>query len=281
MRKAISLLALWALAVSCRGLVLEDRMECPAFLSLEMANASSFDIADHLYVAAFRYPDGTLLGKDTTTVHAVTDGTFFLKVKRSDTVVGYGVLGYGGALLRDGTDWVVPEGSDYVPLWRFGFRAGAPAETIRVPVEATKEHSRVKVFFKDYDLFPGTGGHFPFEVVVRSNTCGLNALTGEPVKGAYRFRPEERTGGTFRFTVPRQFDRSLTMEVWTREEYSGGEREKVAEIGIWSWAQATDQFSWEDRNLKDISITVELSRGGVHVDVVPWQGDGTGYEYEF
>ena len=123
-----------------------------------------------------------------------------------------------------------------------------------------KDHCNIEVFFKEYDMFYGTDGNFPFKIVVRSNTCGINALTGEPVKGTFYYEPKESPGGTFKFTVPRQFDRSLVIEVYNTEEYHGN-TDHVATFNVWNWAHAMEDFSWKDKNLADLSIVIEMASG--------------------
>ena len=277
---AAAVLVAVGLASSCERLVLEDRSECPAFLFFEITNPDPFDVSDRVHVAAFVYPEGTLLNKDTSTVRQIQSGEFYLEVKRSHSLYGYGVAGFDGCRLVGETDWVVDEGSDYGPLWRFDYRSDAFGERFHIPVEMVKDHSRIEIFFENFDMIPGTGGNFPYDVKVRSNTCGINALTGDPVKGPFRYEPREMPGGTFRFTVPRQYDRTLVIQVYNKEEYFGN-RDLVAEFNVWNWANDMDEFSWRDKNLSDIRIVVELATGNYIISVQPWYGNDGGYEYDF
>ena len=271
--------ALLAGLCSCRSLILEDRSECPAFLFFDIVNAERFDKADYVHVSAFVYPEETLLNKDTAIVRAIQEKEFSLAVKRSDSVYGYGVTGFKNCSLVGETDWVVGEGMDYDPIWRFDFRAEARGERFFIPVEMVKDHSRITVFFEDFDRFPGTDGHFPFDIIVTSNTCGINALTGEPVLGEFRYVPKESPGGTFKFTVPRQFDRTLTIHVQNKEEYFGN-TEDVAEFSVWSWVHASEDFSWTEKNLPDIYVKIQLTTGECDFTVEPWQGEEGGYLYD-
>lgn len=266
--------------VSCDRLVLEDRSECPAFLFFEITNPDPFDVSDYVHVAAFVYPEETLLNKDTTTVREIQNKDFYLEVKRSHSILGYGVTGYDKCRLVGETDWVVDEGSDYGRVWRFDFRSDAFGERFYIPVEMVKDHSNIEIYFENFDMIPGTDGNFPYDIVVRSNTCGINALTGDPVKGPFLYVPREMPGGTFKFTVPRQFDRSLVIQVFNKEEYFGND-DFVTEFNVWNWANNMDDFSWRDKNLSDIRIVVELATSNYYVSIVPWWGDDGGYEYEY
>lgn len=273
-------LALLPVLVSCKSLILEDRSECPAFLFFDIMNADLFDVSDRVHVAAFVYPEGTLLNKDTTTVREVQNKEFSLAVKRSHSLYGYGVSGFDKCHLVNETDWIVDEGTDYSHLWRFDFKSDAYGERFFIPVEMVKDHSNIEIFFENFDMIPGTDGNFPYDIVVKSNTCGINAQTGDPVKGSFRYEPKEMPGGTFRFTVPRQFDRSLIIQVFNKEEYFG-DNELAAEFNVWNWANAMEDFSWRDKNLSDIYIVVELATGNYVVTIEPWKGEEGGYIYEF
>lgn len=268
-----------AALTSCRNWVLEDRTRCPALLCFDIANATSFDRADYIHIVAFDYPDDVMLGKDTATVSSIQERKYYLKVRRSETVYGFGVAGFTQCHLQKETEWVVDRGADFGPLWRFDFRSSASDEQYLIPVEMVKDHCNITVFFKDHDLLPGMEGHFPFDVVVRSNTCGVNALNGEPVKGSFRYEPKENPGGTFKFTVPRQFDRSLVVEVYNKEEYFG-DTAIVASLSVWNWAHAKEDFSWTDKNLSDLFITIELSTWKYTLTVQPWEGQEGGYFYD-
>ncbi len=265
-------------ATSCSRLIFEDRTDCPAFLFFDITNADLFDIADYVHVAAFVYPEETLLGKDTSTVKLIQNREFSLPVKRSDSVLGYGVLGFKNCELRNEVEWVVPEGENYDPLWRFDYRTTAMGERFFIPVEMVKDHSNITVYFENFDMFPETDGHFPFKIVILSNTCGINALTGEPVEGPFRYEPAESPGGTYKFTVPRQYDRSLRLQVWNDEEYFGNS-DFVAEFNVWNWAHAYEDFSWTQKNLSDLYIKIYMTTAKYEISIVPWQGNG-GYMYD-
>ena len=263
-------------ATSCGRLILEDRTECPAFLFFNITNAELFDVSEHAFVAAYKYPENDLLAKDTTTVRSIQDKEFYLQVKRSDSVVGYGVLCFDGAH-NDGTLWTVKPGEEFPPLWRFEFKSPAASESYIIPVEAVKDHSRITLRFTEADLFPGTGGEFPYSVIVRSNTCGIDAMDGEPVKGEFRFEPVEYAVGEFRFCVPRQFDRAMHVEVVAREGISELEG-VVMDIPLWNLLREKEDFSWTAKNLADAVIEVSITENKYNVIVVDWNGD-SGWEY--
>lgn len=261
---------------SCRQLVLEDRSDCPAFLFFDITNAADYDISEYAHIAAYKYPDGDLLAGDTTTVRAVQDDEFYLQVKRSDSVRGYGVLRFIGAH-NQGSQWIVDSGEEFPPIWRFDYETAAAFESYYIEVEAVKDHSVIDLRFLDADLYEDSGGEFPYYIVIRSNTCGIDGKDGSPVKGPFLFQPEEYGCGRYRFTVPRQFDRSLHMEIWGREGFQE-EGNMVADLALWNILRNTDDFSWEAKNLADAHIDLSLAESKIIITVVPWEG-GTHTEY--
>ena len=166
-------------ASSCRHLIFEDRTDCPAFLLFDLTNGDELDVSEYAFVTAYQYPDNNLLASDTTTVKSIQNKEFYLKVKHTDTAIGYGVLRFNGAH-NEGSCWTVAPGKDFPPIWRFNYRSPAATESYIIPVEAVKDHSVMTVRFTDPDFFDGTGGEFPFFIIARSNTCGIDGMDGIP-----------------------------------------------------------------------------------------------------
>ena len=255
----------------CRKLVLEDRTDCPAFLFFDIENADRFDQADYVHVAAYRYPDGTFLSADTTSVMHTQDRTFCLEIKKSETVSGFGVLGFAG-LRQDGTAWVADYGKQYAPLWRFSYRSEGLTESYLIPVEAVKDYSAVTVRFNDADAFPGTYGAFPYRIVVKSNTIGIQALDGSPVKGVFCYEPPEKGVGEYTFFVPRQFDRGLHIEVWNKEGIAGKSSSLAADFLLWTILKIRKDFSWSAKNLPDLLVEIDMTEASFKLHVVDWNG---------
>lgn len=270
-----------ALTLSCRSSVVEDRQECPAFLFFEIQNdEAQFDPAENVYVSAFTYPEGDFLASDTTKVRAIRDGSFYLPVKRTESAFGYGVLGFDKCRLSGEMSWMVREGEDFDRIFRFSYHTPAYGEKFIVPVELLKDHCRITVKFNNYDRFSGTSGQFPFRALVKGNTCGIDAQSGVPLKGAFFYEPEETPGGTFSFTVPRQFDRSLVLDLMGKEglfENSG----KVVSFDLWHLFNEQENFSWEQKNLPDVYLEIDYLEFSFNIVVVPWQGSVLDYMYEF
>ena len=204
------------LLVSCRAAVLEDRTMCPSFLFFDVAESSRFPKYRDVFTTVYAHPEGSRIDEAGTSVGYIDDKLFFFTVRGTSAVKGYGLMGQEG-MVRDGSIWTVPLGRDYVPLFRFGYMANVEEETFTVPVEFTKEHAHITVQYLGTDTFDHAGGRFPFYIKIRANTCGMDAMTGVPVTGPFEVMPEEIGIGHFEFTLPRQADHNLILEMYARE----------------------------------------------------------------
>lgn len=266
--------------LSCRRLVLEERTDCPSFLYFNALNADLFEEYEYVYATAYDFHTLEKLASGTGTVKEIQEHRFYLSVTKSDAVSGYGVLGYEGASQRSQTEWVVNPPGNFVPLFRFDYKIPALEESIVVPVEMIKDHSRISVKFKHFDMFSSTQkGVFPFYVVIKSNTCGINALTGEPVLGEYDYTPKEGTAGMFQFIVPRQADRSLTMEIWAKEGMYI-EDGLIDSFNLWDLFKEYGGMSWDAKNLADIDMEIDFRETQVKVTVAEWNS-ARSINYEF
>jgi len=263
--------------LSCRSLVLEDRSWCPSFLYYELLNGSLFPRYDSLLTSVYSHPKGKFIAGGTTSVGEVLDGRFHMVVRGTEAVRGWGLVGWKG-LTREGDAWTVPIGKEYPPLYRFTFTEPVSEESFTVPVELVKEHAKVTLQFVGFETFMGAGGRFPFDVVVRSGTSGIDPQTGIPVKGPFEFAPKESTIGRYEFTLPRQGDRSLTLELYGRAsvyprtgfENSYDLHDILLRLG---------GITWEEKNLPDVYIEVDYQQTTVSVSVSPWGTVDLDYEF--
>lgn len=279
MKTRIPLLGAIGLLLSCQSLVLENRIECPSTLLFDIENAADFDGVNHVYMAAYSETDEVSLASDTTLVDDIQDQSFYLKVKKLDAVKGYGIMGFEGARKEGPFQWVVEEGANYVPLFRFAYdKAPSQEESVLIPVEFVKDFCRVTVHFTHFDRLGNTGGLFPFRLSVTGHTSGLDASTGIPVKGTFRYEPREESAGTFRFIVPRQADHSLTLELYGIPGLA--QEEGLADsINLWDLFQEQTGFSWEAKNLADVNLEFDYVRATFSITVAEWEkGDNLEFE---
>ncbi len=262
------ILAASLLLASCRAVVLEDRTMCPSFLFFDVADASRFQRYSGVFTTVYAHPEGRLMDEAGTSLGYIDDRLFFFTVRGTAAVKGYGLMGQEG-LVRDGSVWTVPIGRDYAPIFRFGYMAEVQEETFTVPVEFTKEYSHVSVQYIGADTFDHAGGRFPFYITVRGNTCGIDALTGNPVTGPFQTMPKESGIGHFEFTLPRQADHSLVLEMYALEglyEY----RDFQTSYNLYELLRDKGGITWTEKNLPDLYIEIDFEETTVNVGVYPW-----------
>lgn len=271
MNNRIPLLVAVLLLCSCQNLVLENRIGCPSMLLFDIENAEAFDGVNHVHIAAYSQEEKRFLTADTTMITSIQEHSFYLKVKRTDAVMGYGVMGYEGARQEGSFRWVVDEGANYVPLFRFAYeKVPGQEESVLIPVEFVKDFSRVTIHFPHFDRFQDAGGRLPFRLSIRGNTVGIDASTGTPVQGTFYYEPEDEGNGTFRLIVPRQADHSLTMELHGIPEL--GQEEGLAEsFNLWSLFRENPDFSWEEKNLRDVILEFDYTQAQFSVRVAEWE----------
>lgn len=265
--------------VSCRSLVVEERRNCPSFLFFDIANHGRLDSYHRVRIANFTYPESDLLVADTTVVSRIQDKSFYMKVPKSDAIQGFGIAGFDGALIRGGSEVVVDDGKDFVPLFRFQFRTPAREEHVLIPVELSKDYCAITLQFTHTDSFSAQQGAFPFYLIIRSNTVGIDGLSGIPVRGDFHYRPQEEQEGVFRVLVPRQADRTLALEIWAKEgQYV--EEGMVGSYNLWTFIQDNcEGFSWEARDLPDLYIEIDFTESKLAVTLQPWISEG-GIHYD-
>ena len=279
MKSKIPLLGAVGLLLSCQNLVLENRIECPSMLLFDIENADSFDGVNHVHIAAYSQTEEVFLSADTTLVEDIQDQSFYLKVRKTDAVKGYGIMGYEGARKEGDFQWVVDEGANFVPLFRFAYeKVPAREEAVLIPVEFVKDFCRVTIHFTHFDQFVNAGGRLPFRLSITGHTVGIDASTGIPVKGEFHYEPEEESNGTFRFIVPRQADHSLTMELYGIPEL--GQEEGLADsFNLWKLFREQTDFSWEDKNLADVYLEFDYTEAHFRISVAEWEkGDNLVFE---
>lgn len=276
MKRRIFPSLLLLLLCACRSIILEDRLECPSFLYFDIVNGNKVAGYEKLYTSLFAHPDGRLMDGTTTSVKTVRDREFYFVVRKTEAVKGYGVLGYSQCYSEKGSEWVVPLGQQFDSLFRFSFQAEVEPESFLVPVELVKEHCKVSLQFVGMEDYITPDGRFPFEVIVRGNSCGLDVMTGVPVRGAFEYRPTESSSGRFDFILCRQADESLMLEL--------NSREWVADLGsgvldLWRILHDSGGVSWNEKNLPDVQIVIDYVRTEVKVKVVSWESQSLIYEF--
>ena len=271
MKRVLVILGCAAMLHSCSRWVLEDRLECPSFLFFEISNPERFQPYETVYTTVFSHPEGSLIAADSPTLEVIQDKVFYAEVRQTGAVKGYGILGGSRAALQKGDQWLIPVGHQADTLYRFSYvTAVEPASSQTIPVELVKEHAKVTVQFVGMESFLGSGGQFPFDLVVRGNSCGMDAVTGVPVRGAFEYRPVQTGDGRFCFCLPRQADRNLLLELYGKAHVYAQEG-FVASYDLYSILLSIGGITWREKNLPDIYIEIDYQETTVSVLATPWE----------
>ena len=88
MKRFLALFLLLLEVSSCRGLVLEDRLECPSFLFFEVSNPERFEPYDKVYTTVCGHPAGNLISSESPSLGSIQDKAFYVEVRRTEAVKG-------------------------------------------------------------------------------------------------------------------------------------------------------------------------------------------------
>ena len=244
---------LFTQACSCRGLVYEDRSGCDRYVFIDVTNA---DVVDGDCGVGVLCSSGDSKGSSVTyytSVSKLQSKEFYLSVDANEPVEIYGVVNYGGCEYDSFSCWYTLNGSEFPELYRFSGHYDVTDDTNTVPVVLCKEFSRVTVSLVDFGA-----GACPFEIIVRSNSRGIDAKTGVPVYGQYRLYPDELEPGRFCFRIPRQLDESLVLRLRLKEgmTYRGSFKEEIA---MATYLRVLSNINWDEKNVPDIDFEINCN----------------------
>ncbi len=257
--KAVLPLCLALVAASgCRGLVLEDRSDCPLFLFYDLVDRGGLEDGDPVVLSVWDASDRSPLAFRAASVGDLADKGFFLTLRKRPEVTAAGVCGLPSGT-PDGVDVVsIPFGEEGYPLRRFSASTPGLREEATVPVLIRKDYSRVTVRFLTED------GVFPYSVFAKGSTAGLDLLTGKPIEGPFHCEPRETAPGEYVFIAPRQGDGALTLELFD------GTGEHADDLILEDWLSRMEGFSWDLPSLPDIEVRIDFVRAEVIVTVNDW-----------
>lgn len=257
---------------------MENRIACPKYVFFDIENAENFLQDEGVYMTLFSHPSGTMLSKQRARVDAVQDRSFYFTVRNEEQVHGFGLIGNRNSSVLDDARVVIPMGSESDPLFRFFYTARIDDDDILVPVEMVKDYCHVDVEFTGYQTISRVGEGFPFNVVVTGNTCGIDAYTGFPLSGEFRYVPAEKEDGCFSFNLPRIADEELYLELYGKEgvfEDTG----LVNTLDLWHVILGQTSITWVEKNLPDLRLVIDCQEMRINVYVFPWVESELDYEY--
>lgn len=267
--KRFPLIALLLVAVSSCSLVLEDRQLCPAFVFFQRQEDTEPGDYDRVWVKVMDGCTLEELSADDPLLEKLCSESYSLAIPKREEILSCGITGARVSKL-EGTTLILPSGYQGDPVYRFFKKDKLIGEEFQVPLHFTKEFSRVLVRFKSDD------GKYPFSVVVTGNTCGMDIVSGMPLQGEFRYIPPETEPGVYRFTVPRQADYTLSLELWSSPDLkTGKDPEHVDDVVLWNALQNIKGFSWAMESLPDLTIEIDYVKSSVTVLVSDWDVSST------
>lgn len=262
------LIALLLVATASCSLVLEDRQMCPAFVFFQRQEGTEPDDFDKVWVKVMDGDTMEELSADEPLLEKMCSQEYSLAIPKREEILTCGISGARVSKLQ-GTVLTLPAGYQGDQIYRFFKKDRLTGEEFHVPLRFTKEFSRILVRFISEDEV------FPFNVVVTGNTCGMDIATGMPLQGEFRYVPPETEPGVYRFTVPRQGDYALSLELWTSPDSKGGTEEHVDDVVLWNALQNIKGFSWSMESLPDLTIDIDYVKSSVTVLVSDWDVSST------
>lgn len=246
-------LALFATLCSCS--VKEDRTPCPCWLSLDLSGckqiSNSFTISAQGLSPLF------------TESFSITDyPEFFEKEVKKGMVTASVLCGYDNLFEKDG-QVLSPEGSDALPVWGYMNSIDCTGEFARDSVILGRQSARIYLKIESVN-----GKAYPYQLIAKSDVCGLQIKDLSPVKGkyAYTLTLDDESVCTFRLYRQTQ-DSKATISVLE-------DGKLIDTLPLYEWINATG-YDWDAKDLKDIYIGMDYSKSNVTITVQDWSAEDT------
>ncbi len=153
-------------------------------------------------------------------------------------------------------------GNDADSLYSYSNIVDCTRETARDTVILKKNFTRVYLKAAAVE-----GEEYPYSLVVKSDICGTNLITDQPISGKFEKKLKLDNGYMTVFALPRQAadDYSLVIEIYKNNEivYTVPLGEQIHEL----------EYNWEEINLKDIYLGVDYAEASVEVSIQGWKSD--------
>lgn len=252
--KTAAIAAASAALISCS--VKEDRTHCPCYLGLDITSAAQH--SSELSLSAWN-PSGEIFS-ERVSVSDYPD--FYERAVPKGMVTAVAFCGLDRSTVQ-GRKVMIPEGAQSDMLKVHSRMLDCTGEETRDSVILCRQYATVHL-----SVSRPTGEPFPYEMKVVGDVCGIDLVTLEPIKGAFSFMTVPDADGTRLFRLPRQGEGS-------RAELSvlleGRETDRLP---LHEWIARTG-YSWLDRDLKDIYVTMDFAMTHVSVTVQGWDSDET------
>ena len=258
MLRCSSLLVAMILAFSSCG-IFEDREGCPCWLTFFFDNET--ELSDDVSVYAVNSSGGK--GFDAAIdIEGIEEGSE-LEVMR-DT---YRCSLFSGIreCIKEGMIMLIPENCQADRLFLYTCDVDCNGEFAEERVEMKKEWTTVKISFENDSKVEESVVTEGISIVISSDVCGVDLLSGEPVIGSYRFIPIlEDNSFSFRLLRHSYGTDRLVADIYYDSQL----------IDSFHLGNALDQinYDWNEPHLSDVFMSFDLEKSEAFIKVVPWTG---------
>ena len=252
-----TVLMLLCAAQSC---ILEDRENCPTYLSIDFSDTP--DEVESICLI-LRHESGWMF-RDT--VHGSESGSIYeIPVKKGlMTVAVFGNV----RQMEYNEGYSVTTGNEADSLYTCFFTAEYTGELSSDTISVRKDFIglHLKIMGRE-----NTAGKV--SVAVESSSVGYD-LNGNVIRGTYRHTPEliespDSISGHYQYVsrITRQGDDSLLLRITVQEE---GRKAEELSVNLHEYLSGLELES-EDDGLRDLYLTVDLSRSTMTVSPIGWE----------
>ena len=229
--------------------VKEDRGDCPAQLYVH----SALDIPQGDVLVSI-IQNGRVVNQGTMTREELYDGTRCFSVPRAMSVVTL-FSGISDMVPLDEGRLLQREGCECDELWTFSEYADVKGDEYHHYGTPHKNFARLSIAF--------AGDMNDAEISISGTTNGYDVLDTRPIRGnaTSSLRPSARER-EYVVRLPRQTDNSLTLRVFTP-----GSDARLIAVGEMI---SRSGYNWDEEDLLDIRLTVDLSASNVNLGISDW-----------
>lgn len=246
---------LWAfLLANCGCTVMEDREECPCYLTVDWSGVDCWSMLDagneQLAWQVSTTPVAQWLQSGTLALETLAP-TCEIPVPRDTVRLS---VACGAEMGPDG-GVTTPEGEGFPRLYYYSSDVDATGITARDTVMLHREHAELFLYIRNVMQ---AGASYSVEGTVQG--CDR---TGRPLLGKFSSRIVTDSRGFGSIVVPRQVDGSLRLNV----SYAG---EVVRSLAIGEYIIQSG-YDWSALDLEDISMEIDYYQTKVTVKIEQWK----------
>lgn len=250
--------------------VKEDRMECPAYVTVLTDRFAQRGLQD----GTVSFSAERLLIRDEINFLSYLREGYEQACPR-DYARAAVLSGVENSRLSEETLFV-PPGKQADLLWAFGASFSAEEDSYVLDAIPHKQYCLIKFLFDESATAPAD---YPWRFRLLADCSGMNIYTLEPVEGSYRSVVGPNAVGEWYGVLPRQKANNMRLELFLpdADNEEEGRTDYVVDLGK---AFEKQGYDWLQEDLKDIAVKVGFSEAGIRLTVEEWEGDDHYHEIE-